>query len=66
MGAVVHTRRGLIHKNGRFSRLFGVQHLPERRDLAPEIVVVGHLALDLVAPVKDGRVVPSTQRLPDP
>ena len=81
MGALIHTFGGLIHtrvsrKIARFSgrikqtsepgSLVGVQRLAQRTDVTPEIVVLGHLALDLFAAVEHGRVISATERLADP
>ena len=78
LGALIHTFSGLIHtgfiaENRRFfagfgqaKQLVGVQHLPQRSDVAPEVVVLRHLALDLFAAVQHGQVVAPTQRLADP
>ena len=68
MGALIHTLGGLIHMRGRreIGRFFWrnqrltrqrslvrVQHLPDGADVAPEVVVLRHLALDLFAAVED-------------
>ena len=68
MGALIHTLGGLIHmrgsreigrffwRNQRLTRqrsLVRVQHLPDGADVAPEVVVLRHLALDLFAAVED-------------
>ena len=45
---------------------FGVEHLPERADIAAEVVVLGHLALDLFAAVQDRGVVAAAESLTDP
>src|SRR5581483_4953702 len=45
--------------------LVRVQHLPHGTDVAPEIVVLGHLPLDLLAAVEHGRVVPAAQGFAD-
>src|SRR5690348_10265402 len=53
-------------ENWRFSGLVGIEHLAECPDVAPEVVVLRHLALDLLAAMQDGRVVTTTERLADP
>src|SRR5687768_3580620 len=47
-------------------RLLGVQHLPEGADVSPEVIVLRHLALDLLAAVEHGRVIAPAQGLADP
>ena len=37
----------------------GVQHLAQSADVPPEIVVLGHLPLDLLAAVKDRGMIPA-------
>ena len=49
----------------RHRSLVGVQHLPDGADVAPEVVVLRHLALDLFAAVEDRRVIATTKRLTD-
>src|SRR5207302_8445146 len=44
----------------------GVQHLAQSADVPPEIVVLGHLSLDLLAAVQHRGVIPAAQGLPDP
>src|SRR5256885_13978704 len=52
--------------SGTPSRRVGVERLAEGADVATEIVVLGHLPLDLFAAVEHGRVVPAAERLADP
>jgi hypothetical protein len=47
-------------------RLVRVDQLADRGDLAPQLIVDGRLAGDLVAGMEDGRVVPATQLGADP
>ena len=66
-GSYPHHRVGPLRpRNQRFSGLVGIQHLAERPNVAPEVVVLRHLALDLLAAMQDGRVVTATERLADP
>src|SRR5437762_1391177 len=76
MGALIHTFGGLIHtrhvarKAGfrgsqRGTGLVRVEHLADGSDVTPEIVVLGHLALDLFAAVEHRRMVAATKRLAD-
>src|SRR3989441_11015339 len=44
----------------------GVQHLAQSADVPPEIVVLGHLPLDLLAAVQHRGMIPAAQGLPDP
>src|SRR5258706_955669 len=78
MGALIHTDRGLIHTQplGEIAGILasfwptwllgGVEHLPESPDVTPEVVVLGHLALDLFATVEHGRVTAAAERRADP
>src|SRR5260221_3426925 len=43
-----------------------VERFPEGVDIAAEIVVLAHLALDLLAAVEDGRMVAAAEGLADP
>src|SRR6266545_6653837 len=77
MGALIHTLWWLIHtgtpgrKPAEFWRIFApsglvrVQHLAEGPDVPAEVVVLGHLALDLLAAVEDGGVVAAAESLAD-
>src|SRR2546428_327457 len=46
--------------------LVGVEELAERVDVPPEVIVLAHLPLDLLAAVEDGRVVAAAESLADP
>jgi len=64
---LIHTSRPLIHTAKRGAEtLLGVQQLAQRVDVPAEVVVLAHLALDLLAAVEDGRVVAATEGLADP
>jgi hypothetical protein len=74
-GVLIHTRRRLIHTCVPrelvvhivgVPALIRVQQLAKRPDIPSEIVVLGHLALDLLAAVQHGRMVAPSKRLAYP
>src|SRR5437764_11137529 len=70
MAVLIHTPPRLIHTPRRAAGvgsggLLGVEELAERVDVAPEVVVLAHLALDLLAAVEDGRVVAAAEGFTD-
>src|SRR6476646_3411943 len=60
----IRARRGRRRRTA--TRSVGVDQLPDRGDLAAQLVVDGDLTIDLVAGVQDGRVVTSAELGPDP
>src|SRR5260370_41554240 len=55
------------HAQARAQRsLFGVQQLAEGVDVPAEVVVLAHLAFDLLAAVQHGRVIASAEGFADP
>src|SRR5947207_13584599 len=72
-GAVVHDGRPLSTGTAALSTapaprpcLLRVEQLPERVDVATEIVVLGHLPLDLFVAVQEGPVVATPQPFAEP